>query len=165
MTEKIASEIRSRMMASIRGKNTQPELKIRTLLHILGFRFRLHRKDLAGRPDIILPRHRLAIFVHGCFWHRHTGCKFATSPKSNTSFWQEKFERNVRRDNIALERLDEAGWRTLIVWECVLKGEDATSSLPRQLRKAVLSRLSRCEIPRAKTTHLDSADRQEKLHQ
>src|ERR1700757_2748228 len=108
----VTPAIRSRMMATIRGSNTSPERAIRALLHSLGYRFRLHRKDLPGRPDIVLPRHRLAILVHGCFWHQHAGCRYATSPQSNKKFWRDKLGGNVRRDRRVLENLHALKWRT-----------------------------------------------------
>jgi DNA mismatch endonuclease, patch repair protein len=117
----VTPQIRSRMMASIRGSNTSPELVVRRLLHSLGFRFRLHRKDLPGRPDIILPKYRLAVFVHGCFWHQHAGCRYAYSPKSNKKFWRDKLDGNALRDQRVLAGLHSLGWRTLVVWECHLK--------------------------------------------
>ena len=111
-------EKRSRMMAGIKGKNTKPELVVRKLVHGMGFRFRLHRKDLPGTPDLVFPRLRRAIFVHGCFWHRHPGCRFAYTPKSNTQFWLDKLGANVQRDALALKALDALSWEILIVWEC-----------------------------------------------
>lgn len=105
-------------MARIRGKNTGPELAVRKVLHRLGFRFRLHRRDLPGRPDLVLPRHRTAVLVHGCFWHRHQGCKNATTPKSNVEFWEAKFARNTARDAETEQALTACGWRVLTVWEC-----------------------------------------------
>lgn len=107
-------------MSRIRSSNTSPELALRRAMHAIGFRFRLHRKDLPGKPDIVLPRYRAAIFVHGCFWHRHDGCKVASTPKSNTEFWVEKFDRNVTRDARAKQMLEEQGWRVIVVWECEL---------------------------------------------
>src|SRR3546814_11416036 len=107
-------------MSRIRSSNTSPELALRRALHALGFRFRLHRKDLPGKPDIVLPRYRTVVFVHGCFWHRHAGCKVATTPKSNTGFWIEKFDRNVARDSRSRELLETQGWNVIIVWECEL---------------------------------------------
>lgn len=107
-------------MSRIRSTNTSPEVALRRELHAMGFRFRLHRKDLPGKPDIVLPRYRTAIFVHGCFWHRHDGCKVATTPKSNTGFWQEKFDRNVARDARSEELLKAQGWAVIVVWECEL---------------------------------------------
>lgn len=108
-------------MASIRGKNTRPELALRKALHQLGFRFRLHAKGLPGRPDILLRRYRVAVFVHGCFWHRHSGCWFATTPASRSDFWQGKFDGNVERDIRSHAALIDLGWRVAIVWECTLK--------------------------------------------
>ena len=109
---------RSRRMASIRSKDTSPELRLRRALHGLGLRYRLHDRRLPGHPDIVLPRHRAVIFVHGCFWHRHAGCKVAATPKSNTDFWVQKFERNVARDQRSAAALAAIGWRVLVVWEC-----------------------------------------------
>ena len=114
----VSPEKRSRMMAGIKGKNTLPEMAVRKLVHAMGFRFRLHRKSLPGSPDLVFPRLRRVIFVHGCFWHRHPGCKLAYTPKSNTKFWLDKFESNMQRDALALEALDALGWEILIVWEC-----------------------------------------------
>lgn len=105
-------------MAGIKGKNTRPEMAVRKLAHAMGFRFRLHRKSLPGSPDLVFPRLRRVIFVHGCFWHRHPGCRLAYTPKSNTKFWLDKFEGNMQRDALALEALDALGWEVLIVWEC-----------------------------------------------
>ncbi|QIO36952.1 very short patch repair endonuclease [Bradyrhizobium sp. 1(2017)] len=150
MVEKIAPATRSRMMASIKGKNTAPERAVRRMLHTLGFRFRIHRRDLPGKPDIVLPRHRLAILVHGCFWHRHPGCRFATTPKTNAPFWQAKFQNNIRRDMEALGQLDEAGWRTLVVWECSVKADaQGKSGLPRLLQQAIASQKRHLQIPKA----------------
>ena len=114
----VSPEKRSQMMAGIRGKNTRPEMLVRRLVHGMGFRYRLHRKDLPGSPDLVFPRLRKVIFVHGCFWHRHPGCKFAYTPKSNKQFWLEKLEANTRRDARALKALDALGWDILVVWEC-----------------------------------------------
>lgn len=105
-------------MARIKGKNTKPELTVRRALHSLGYRFRLHRGDLPGRPDIVLPRHKTAIFIHGCFWHRHPGCSKASTPKTRTDFWRAKFETNVDRDRRNIQALRDAGWQVLIAWEC-----------------------------------------------
>lgn len=112
---------RSRMMSAIRGRNTSPEISVRKWLHAHGYRFRLHRADLPGKPDIVLPRLRTCIFVHGCFWHRHPGCRFATVPKTRPEFWHQKFQANVARDERAVKALEAEGWRVLIVWECELK--------------------------------------------
>jgi len=114
----VTPEQRSHMMSGIRSKDTKPELIVRSVLHSLGYRFRLHRRDLPGSPDIVMPRHETVIFVHGCFWHRHTGCKFAYSPKSRMEFWEKKFEKNIERDRRVQRQLRQLGWRVIVVWEC-----------------------------------------------
>lgn len=111
---------RSERMARIRGTDTQPELALRKELHRTGLRYRLHARNLPGKPDLVLPRHRAVVFVHGCFWHRHVGCAIAKTPKSNTAFWQEKFTRNVTRDRLVAQKLRADGWRVFVVWECEL---------------------------------------------
>lgn len=105
-------------MSRIRSKDTKPELIVRSMLHRMGYRFRLHRKGLPGKPDIVLPRHKTVIFVHGCYWHRHPGCKYAYHPKSRVDFWEKKFRENVERDTKARAALEALGWRVLVVWEC-----------------------------------------------
>ena len=120
MADTLTPTERSERMSRIRSRDTKPELALRKALHRLGLRFRLHARGLAGRPDIILPKYRTAIFVHGCFWHRHPGCKVATTPKSNTGYWVEKFQRNVARDAATACALAENGWRVLVAWECEL---------------------------------------------
>lgn len=123
MTDIVSPEKRSRMMSGIRGKNTEPELLVRKILFAQGLRFRLHRKDLPGNPDIVLPRKRIIIFVHGCFWHQHPGCKLAKLPKSNVDFWQKKLNENLARDRKVIEKLNSLGWRVLTVWECALRNQ------------------------------------------
>lgn len=123
---------RSAMMSRIRGKNSRPELALRRQLFAAGYRFRLHRRDLPGSPDIALPKYGVVIFVHGCFWHRHPGCVKATTPSSNAAFWAAKFATNVERDASAIERLGALGWRVAIVWECAIH---ATGLEPLQLAK------------------------------
>ncbi len=115
------SEQRSRNMSAIKSKNTKPEIAVRKLLHSLGYRFRLHRKDLPGSPDIVLPKYKTVIFVHGCFWHRHENCKYASTPKTRSEFWESKFEGNIKRDKINQTNLIKLGWKIIIVWECDLK--------------------------------------------
>ncbi len=110
-------------MAQITGRNTGPEVRVRKVLHRLGYRFRLHRSDLPGCPDIVLPKHHTVVFVHGCFWHRHAGCKLAYLPKSRTEFWNKKFEANIHRDQNAVETLVHLGWRVLVLWECQTKDD------------------------------------------
>ncbi|WP_340587303.1 DNA mismatch endonuclease Vsr [Erythrobacter alti] len=124
MTDIVDPATRSRMMSGIRGKNTKPEVRLRRLLHAEGFRFRVHDKHLPGKPDIVLPKWKAAIQVHGCFWHRHEGCRFATTPATRQDFWEEKFAGNVARDRRNLELLQDAGWRTAIVWECAIRDGD-----------------------------------------
>ena len=109
---------RSENMSRIRGKDTKPEIKVRKLVHVLGYRYRLHRADLPGSPDLAFPGRKSVIFVHGCFWHRHHRCVNCTTPKTRTEFWQGKFEKNVSRDQKAVAKLEELGWRVMTVWEC-----------------------------------------------
>lgn len=121
----VDSATRSRMMAGIRSKDTKPEMTVRRYLHARGFRYRLHVRDLPGSPDLVLPKYRVAILIHGCFWHRHSGCRFATTPASNADAWTAKFEANVERDNRKLSALQAAGWHVLVVWECELRRNPA----------------------------------------
>ncbi len=116
--DRLTKEERSRNMARIRGKDTKPELLVRSLLHGMGYRFRLHRKDLPGKPDIVLPKYESVVLVHGCFWHRHKGCQYAYMPKTRVSFWKKKFKENIDRDKNNLSQLEELGWNVLTVWEC-----------------------------------------------
>ena len=118
MTDRISKERRSWNMSRIRAANTQPELVVRSALHRLGYRFRLHSRTLPGRPDIVLPKWKTVIQVHGCFWHRHNGCKFAYTPKSRRDFWTRKFTDNMERDLRTARRLRRMGWRVLTIWEC-----------------------------------------------
>ena len=118
---------RSDIMRRVRSVNTAPEIKVRSLLHRLGFRFRLHRKDLPGNPDIVLPKHSAVIFVHGCFWHRHPGCSRTTTPASHRDYWLPKFSRTVERDFKNQEQLRSSGWKVVVVWECELKNLDILS--------------------------------------
>lgn len=121
MTDIVDSVTRSRMMSGIRGRNTKPEVVIRSLLHRRGFRFRLHVRDLPGKPDIVLPRYHAVIFVHGCFWHGHD-CPFFKWPSTRPEFWREKIERNQANDLKATGALMGTGWRVGIVWECAIRG-------------------------------------------
>lgn len=133
MTDVVEHAIRSRMMAGIRSKNTKPEIVVRKALFAAGFRFRLHWSGLPGRPDIVLPGRRIAIFVHGCFWHMHEGCKNAKLPSSRAEFWREKLGRNVERDSECINALLGLGWRVLVVWECTTREKGAESKLPSDL--------------------------------
>lgn len=121
MADIVSPAKRSRMMSGIKGKNTKPEILIRRMLHKRGFRFRLHRKDLPGRPDIVLPKFNAVIFVNGCFWHGHENCKLFRYPKSRTEFWENKIGGNKQRDLEKIEKL-RSDWRVLIIWECAIKG-------------------------------------------
>lgn len=123
MADIMSPEQRSERMSRIRGRDTHPELALRRLLHAAGFRYRLHQ-SLPGRPDLVLPKYRAIIFVHGCFWHRHAGCRVANTPKSNVDFWTGKFARNVARDATVESTLRQSGWRVLVVWECELNTKD-----------------------------------------
>jgi len=116
-------------MGRVRQAHTKPEVTVRRALHAKGYRFRLHRRDLPGSPDIVLPRHRMVIFVHGCFWHRHPGCRGASTPKTNSEYWVKKFIANVARDERTAEELVEAGWRVVVVWECETKCPDILESI------------------------------------
>ena len=116
-------------MARVKGRDSKPELVVRRLLHRLGYRFRLQRRDLPGTPDIVLPGRKVAIFVHGCFWHRHPGCKLTTTPKTRELFWKEKFERNIKRDELVVSRLRELNWAVFIVWECETRNQSTLSGI------------------------------------
>lgn len=117
------------MMSGIRGGNTRPELVVRSWLHRNGYRFRLHRKDLPGSPDIVLPSRKIAIFVHGCFWHRHPGCRLSYTPKSNVERWQAKFDENVERDKRQQAALQALGWTAIVIWECEVRNGTYCASL------------------------------------
>lgn len=118
MTDVFSEEQRSYVMSRVSSKNTKPELMVRSFLHRSGFRFRVHGRKLPGNPDLVLAKYRTAIFVHGCFWHRHEGCRRATMPASRVEFWRDKFAKNVQRDRKNLALLQDTGWRTIVVWEC-----------------------------------------------
>lgn len=119
--DRVTPEKRSLIMAQVKGSDTRPEKIVRSLLHRMGYRFRLHRKDLPGSPDIVLPKFHTAIFVNGCFWHRHPNCKRASTPAANAAYWQKKFDRNVERDKLSKAALECAGWHVLVIWECEIK--------------------------------------------
>ena len=115
------SEQRSRNMSAIKSKNTKPEIKVRKVLHSMGYRFRLHSKDLPGSPDIVLPKYKTVIFVHGCFWHRHENCKYASAPKTRQEFWNKKFKENIKRDSEIQDKIKNLNWRSVVIWECETK--------------------------------------------
>lgn len=132
MVDTLTKRERSQRMALIRSKNTKPELAVRRLVHDMGFRYRLHGTKLPGRPDLVFPPRHKAIFVHGCFWHRHRGCKLARIPKSRVSFWKEKLEGNQQRDARNIAQMRRLGWTSLVIWECQL---GRVESLSRRIRK------------------------------
>ncbi|HCR30569.1 MAG TPA: DNA mismatch repair protein Vsr [Opitutae bacterium] len=142
MPDKISKLHRSWVMSRVGSRNTKPELIARSLLHNLGYRFTVngpHNKKLPGKPDIVLPKYRTVVFVHGCFWHRHPNCKIATTPKSNQDYWLPKFRKNVERDRRNQTALQKAGWNVLVIWECELKDLEAVAArlineLPRETK-------------------------------
>src|SRR5947209_3239298 len=124
MTDVFDAEKRSAVMRAVKSKDTTPEMKVRRLLHRAGYRFRLHRADLPGKPDIVFPGRRAAIFVHGCFWHQHPGCHHADRPSSNKPYWNKKLNRNVERDKAHVSALKEQEWKVLTLWECEVRNID-----------------------------------------
>lgn len=135
----LTPEQRRRTMAAVKSKNTRPELIVRQLLHAAGYRFRLHRKDLPGKPDIVLPKYRTVIFVHGCFWHQHKQCKAAARPTSRQEYWQVKLDRNIERDAANQAQLREMGWQVLTVWECEIKPTDSLLARLQQVLQPALT--------------------------
>ena len=125
----IISASRSKNMSAIKSKNTKPEIAVRKLLHSMGYRFRLHRKDLPGSPDIVLPKYKTVIFVHGCFWHRHENCKYASTPKTRKEFWENKFKSNLKRDAEVQEKIKNIGWQSVVIWECEIKNKEIKDRL------------------------------------
>lgn len=124
MVDRLTPERRSNLMSRVRDSNTLPELRVRKVAHALGFRFRLHRRDLPGTPDLVFPRLGKIVLVHGCFWHRHYRCRLATHSKSRVSFWEEKFRRNTKRDKQVKRKLRALGWNVLVIWECETRKAD-----------------------------------------
>ena len=127
-------------MSRIRGKDTKPEMKVRRALHALGLRFRLHRRDLPGTPDIVFPGPKVVVFVHGCYWHRHPGCRLTTTPSTNSEFWQNKFDSNVRRDAAAQQKLLDDGWAVETIWECETRKPDQLQLAAERISRIVRSR-------------------------
>jgi len=123
MTDNISKEKRSWNMSKILAKNTKPEIIVRSVLHKAGYRFRLHVSTLPGKPDIVLAKYKTVVFVNGCFWHRHVGCKYTYTPKSRIEFWEEKFRRNIERDQFNKRSLEQLGWKVVTVWECETENE------------------------------------------
>lgn len=144
MTDVVSAAVRSRMMSRIRSRDTKPEMLVRRFLHARGFRFRLSPRELPGSPDIVLPRHAAVIFVHGCFWHGHSGCRFAAVPATRIEFWKAKISANQSRDTASAEQLRALGWRVAVIWECALRSNEADAL--RRLAAFVESPRKRIEI-------------------
>lgn len=142
MVDVVSPEKRSQMMSGIKAKDSIPEMQVRRTLFAIGYRFRLHRRDLPGTPDIVMPGRKIAIFVHGCFWHAHVGCKFAKTPSTRTEFWVAKLRGNVERDQLAISNLVAMGWRVLTVWECSTRSLRAAATLHDALRLWIESDVS-----------------------
>lgn len=158
MADRYSPAKRSEIMSRIRGTGTKPEVRVRSLLHRLGYRFRLNRRDLPGRPDIILPRYRAAIFVHGCFWHRHSGCSKASLPETNAEKWSVKLARNTERDRENREALEEVGWRVATVWQCELKDHQLVKYSLSQVLPDFAERVTaRKRLPELGSLDLESA--------
>lgn len=133
MVDTVSKSIRSRIMSRVKQRHTRPELVVRSLLHRLGYRFRLHRKDLPGSPDIILPKFRTAIFVHGCFWHQHKNCNKSRRPSSNQGYWNAKLDENISRDMRKERELSKRGWRVATVWQCEIRNLESLSKKIKKL--------------------------------
>lgn len=146
MNDIVDKQTRSRMMAGIKGKDTKPELVLRRALHARGFRYRLHSKNVPGRPDLVFSKHHAIVFVHGCFWHRHEGCRYTTTPSTRPEFWQAKFDSNVIRDAAIRDQLIETGWRVATVWECSLRKTDQLATTVKLLSTWLLSDSRQLEI-------------------
>lgn len=138
MVDFLTKAQRSERMSRIRGKDTKPELNLRKVLHGLGLRYRLYGAGLPGKPDLVFPRYKALIFVHGCFWHRHEGCKIATTPKTNTQFWIDKFSKNVERDHRVSAELKALGWRVFFAWECELSSITKAKATGIHLKKKIV---------------------------
>ena len=134
MADVLSKEQRRRCMSHIKSKDSKPELLVRQFLFANGFRFRLHRKDLAGKPDIVLPKYKTAIFINGCFWHGHNNCKYATIPETNKEFWTNKISGNIQRDTQNITKLKEQGWRVIEIWQCHLKPKTKENTLNQLLK-------------------------------
>lgn len=146
MTDTVDKSTRSRMMAGIGSKNTRPELALRQALHSRGLRYRLHAKGLPGKPDLLFPKFKAAVFVHGCFWHRHPGCRYATVPSTRALFWKGKFNANIERDRKVSTSLLDQGWRVAVVWECALRDATLVAATSQQMESWLRSRSKALEI-------------------
>lgn len=148
MPDVVDKATRSRMMSGIRGRDTKPEMQLRKSLHALGFRYRLQSRKLPGRPDLVLPKYRAVVFVHGCFWHRHPGCRYTTTPSTNAAFWGPKFADTMVRDERNHALLRTAGWRVAVVWECALR-QNGGDAIAAQVGSWLRSGEQELEIPRS----------------
>ncbi|MCF0260631.1 MAG: DNA mismatch endonuclease Vsr [Erysipelotrichaceae bacterium] len=142
MTDIVSKEKRSQNMSAIRSKNTKPEIYLRKLLWKKGLRYRLHDKRIPGNPDLYFPKYKTAVFVNGCFWHRHENCKFAYTPKSNTEFWQQKFDRNIERDKEVSKQLQDAGIHQIVVWECEINSMKKNSDLEKSMVNKLIDEIT-----------------------
>lgn len=148
MADFLSTQERSTMMSKVKAKDTSIERAVRSALHILGYRFRKNVEELQGRPDIVLPRYKAIIFVHGCFWHGHRGCPKSKLPSTRTAFWAEKIKKNIFRDKRNLKSLQEQGWRTAVVWECSLKNKQSLNDTIEKLSGWIKSTDDTFEIPK-----------------
>lgn len=164
MPDHLTARERSKNMSRVRSRDTRPELMVRSLLHRAGYRFRVNRRDLPGKPDIVLPRYETVIFVHGCFWHRHRNCKRTTMPATRKRFWKAKFEQNVARDKRAKKALRKLGWKVIIVWECEVRRDPAVAArrVIEKISGGVRAREMAYELP-SKGHILKVADRRARL--
>ena len=147
MVDNLTPEKRSWNMSRIRSKDTRPEKTVRSLLHSLGYRFRIHNKNLPGKPDIVLPKYNALIFIHGCYWHQHKNCKYASKPKTNKDYWTKKLKANVSRDREVLQKLKLTDWKVLIVWECSLKKKETIELTLNKISHWIMSNNKFDEIP------------------
>jgi DNA mismatch endonuclease, patch repair protein len=147
MTDKLTHEQRSRLMANVHGKDTTIEIRVRSYLHNKGYRFRKHAAGLPGSPDIVLPKYKAAIFIHGCFWHGHVGCRKSRLPTTRYAFWKEKRQANTERDMRKNSELINAGWRVAVIWQCVLEKQETFSNTLKTLTDWINSGEKKCEIP------------------
>ncbi len=135
MVDRVDKNKRSEIMALVKSKDTKPELQLRRALHSKGFRFRIHQKKLPGCPDLVFAKYKTVIFVHGCFWHRHAGCRAASMPSSNISFWEGKFQRTLERDAQNIKNLKQLGWRVIVVWECDLRPKKLNETIEKLIKR------------------------------
>jgi len=167
MVDIVNRATRSRMMSAVRAKNTKIELEIRHRLFVMGFRYRLHVKGLPGKPDIVFPKYRSVIFLHGCFWHYH-GCHLTSLPETRRPWWKKKLEENTRRDLKAVTELLDLGWRVLVIWECgfrrtTINRTEALDTIALRAAYFLKSKLKHLEIPRLTGDHIETGDRKRQI--